>query len=185
MICHVGRRSLPAAFAAAVFALTACAGSSGSPVPVAPNQISPAGFHDSGAQLRSAATSKGALPAACAKKYLACYTVSRKKGLVIDWCDGPTSSPCADTSNYTWSGNVCKANSQTCDPIEQMTADWTGPFKCKDKIKVCGGSTSGTYVVDTIVIGKTPPKPTKQYLYKQEILLSGSLAAYVGFNVGP
>jgi hypothetical protein len=185
MICLVGRRSLPGALAAAVFGLTACAGSIGSPVSLTPNQISPAGFRDSGAQLRATATSKSVLPAACAKKYLGCYTVSRKHGLVIDWCDGPTSDPCVDTKNYTWSGDVCKSNAETCNPIEQMTAKWTGPFKCTTKIKVCGDSTKGTYEADTISIGKNPPKPTKSYAYKQEIILSGSSAGYVGFNVGP
>ena len=135
--------------------------------------------------LRSASTSKGPLLAVCPGKYLECYTVSRKHGLVIDWCANATSEPCAKTNAYTWSGNVCKANAQTCNPIEQMTATWTGPFKCKTKIKVCDGSTQGTYEIDTISIGKTPPKLTKRYLYKQEILLSGDFAAYVGFNVGP
>jgi hypothetical protein len=185
MIYPVGRRSLPAAFAAAVFALTACSGSTGSPVPLAPNQVSPTGFHSSGAQLRATSNSKGVLPAACSKKYLDCYTVSLKHGLVIDWCDGPSSYSCEDTKNYTWGGSVCKSTAKTCNPIEQMTAKWTGPFKCKAKIKVCAGSTKGTYVLDTISIGKTPPKQTKAYLYKQEIILSGSAAAYVGFNVGP
>lgn len=163
MICKVGRQSLP----------------------LAPNQISPARFREPGATLGSTSISNEVLPAVCSRKYLECYTVSRKHGIVIDWCANATSEPCAKTDQYTWSGNVCKANAQTCNPIEQMSAAWTGPFKCKTKIKVCDGSTQGTYEIDTISIGKTPPRLTKRYLYKQEILLSGTFAAYVGLNVGP
>jgi hypothetical protein len=184
MICLVGRWSLSAAFVTAALALTACAGSNGSPVPLAPDQISPAGFHDSGAQLH-AMTSEGLLPATCPKQYINCFTVSLKHGLVVDWCYGSQSAPCGKTKNYKWSGAVCHSTAKTCKPIEQLTAKWTGPFQCKKTIKPCGGSTKGTYEVDAISKGKTPPKQTKQYLYKQVILLSGAIGGYVGLNVGP
>lgn len=184
MICLVRRWSLSAALVTAALALTACAGSSGSPVPLAPDQISPAGVFESGAQLHAVTSSEGVLAAACPKQYLDCFTVSLKKGLVIDWCDGPSKNPCGTTKKYTWSGDVCLAKSKTCNPIEQMTAKWTGPFACKASVKVCGGKTKGSYVVDTISIGKTPPKKTKSYLYKQAIDLDSKLAASIGLNVG-
>lgn len=182
MVCLIGRWSLPAAFAAAVLALTACAGSTGSPVPLA-NQVPPAGFPNSGAGLHAATL--GVLPASCPSGFINCFTVSLKKGLTIDWCDGPKSNPCVDTGNYKWSGAVCKTTAKVCKPIEQMTAKWTGPFACKKTIKICAGKTTGKYVVDRISIGKTPPKQTKSYIYKQEIELNGSYAAYIGLNVGP
>lgn len=173
--------SLPAAFAAAALALTACAGSSGSPVPLAPYQIL------SGAtQLHATSELEGVPAAACPKQYLGCSTVSLKKGLVLYWCNGPKKSACKDTKKSTWSGNVCLAKSKTCKPIEQMTAAWTGPFPCKPKPKRCyGGTKIGDYETDTISIGKTPPKQTKKYIYKQDIDLDSKLAATIGLNVGP
>lgn len=185
MVCLIGRWSLPAAFAAAVLALAACAGNTGSPVPLAFNQIQPAGFQGFGAGLHAATT--GVLPAACPKGDIECFTVSLKKGLTVDWCYGPKSNPCDETSKYTWSGAVCTAKAKTCKPIEQMTAKWTGPFACKKAITICGKKfTSGDeYVVDKISIGKTPPKQTKSYAYKQEIELDSAAAGYIGLNVGP
>jgi hypothetical protein len=185
MISLVRRWSLPAAIITAGFALTACAGNNGSPVPLGPNQISPTGLF--GAQLHGMA--QGGVPAAapkCPSQYLQCFTVSLKKGLVINWCDGTKKEPCIDTSKYTWSGDVCEATSTpTCGPIKQMTAAWTGPFPCKKDPKACGGTKKGDYEVDTISIGSPKPKKTKKYLYKQEIELDGSAAAYIGLNVGP
>jgi hypothetical protein len=181
MICLVGRGSLAAAFVTAVMALTACAGSSGPSVPLAPNQIPPAGFQESGARLHS-----DAVPAAtCPKHYIDCITVSLKHGAIDDWCYGKASFQCGETNKYKWSGAVCLASAKTCKPIKQMTAKWTGPFRCRTKIGVCGGSTKGSYEVDTISIGNPPPKQTKLYLYKQAIILSGALGGYLGINVGP
>jgi hypothetical protein len=183
MISLVRPWSLPAAFVAAALALSACSGNSGSPVPLAPGQIPPGGLYASGAQLHALGTSP-AMPAAssCPSQYLSCFTVSLSKGLVINWCDGTKKSPCSTTKKYTWSGDVCKATATTCKAIEQMTAAWTGPFPCT--VSICK-TKKGDYEVDTISIGKKPPKKTKAYDYKQEIELNGSEAAYVGLNVGP
>lgn len=173
--------SLPVAFAAAALALTACAGSSGLPVPLAPDQVSSGGI-----QLYAAPEFEAAPAAACPKQYLQCFTVSLKKGLVIYWCNGSKKDPCKDTKKSTWSGNVCLAKSKKCKPIEQMTAAWTGPFPCKSKPKDCVNHTKiGDYETDTISIGKTPPKQTKKYIYMQDIDLDSKVAATIGLNVGP
>jgi hypothetical protein len=99
----------------------------------------------------------------------ACYTVSKSGGLVITWCDGTPSQPCADTADYTWSGNVCRVNSATCTPAlnpHLMYATWTGPFPCSGDSSGCpGGATSGEYVVDTISSGSRLV-PTNTYKYK-------------------
>jgi hypothetical protein len=125
--------------------------------------------------------------AKCPSQYLTCFTVSLKSGLVIHWCDGTKKQPCIDTKKFKWSGDVCKATSSpTCGPIKQMTAAWTGPFPCKSMPKNCVGMTKkGDYETDTISIGNPPPKKTKMYVYKQAIELNGSVAAYIGLNVGP
>lgn len=185
MICLVRRWSLPAALVAAVLGLAACAGSS-SPVPLVPGQMTTAGFNHYGTQLRVVTPEGMPMAATCPKKYLACATVSLTKGLVLDLCYGPSSdSPCSTTKNYKWSGDVCLAKARKCAKIEQMTAAWTGPFRCSKKPKACGGVTKGDYVVDTISIGKTPPKKSQTYLYKQAIDLSGNVLAHIGLNVGP
>ena len=181
MISLIRQWSLPAAFAATALALTACAGSIGSPVPLAPDQVSP-----SATQLQTSSEFEGAPATACPKQYLACFKVSLKKGLVIYWCNGTKKDPCKTTKKSTWSGDVCLAKSKKCKPIEQMTAAWTGPFPCKSKPKNCvGGTKIGDYEVDTISIGKTPPKQTKKYIYRQDIDLDSKLAATIGLNVGP
>ncbi len=187
MISLVRRWSLLAASVSAAVTLTACAGSSGSPVPLAPGQMAPAELFGSAAQLHVVAPEGVPLPAACPKQYLDCATVSLKKGLVLDWCDGPSNTnPCTTTKKYKWSGDVCLAKATKCGKIEQMTAAWTGPFPCSKKPKACiGGTKKGDYEVDTISIGKTPPKQSKSYLYKQAVALDGKVQAYVGLNVGP
>ena len=184
MICLLGRWSVSAASLAAVVALTACAGS-GSAVPTAPNQIPQAGFREFGQQLHAMTAPGSVRPAlTCPKKYINCFTVSRTNGIIIDWCDGTSSNPCGDTSNYTWSGAVCHASVTTCAPIKPLAATWTGPFPCTASVTICG-STKGTYEVDTIKPGKHPPGVTKGYGFKQQILLSGASAGYIGLQVGP
>jgi hypothetical protein len=75
------------------------------------------------------------------------------------------------------------AKGATCKkPIKQLTAAWSGPFKCKAKDKC-----TGTYELDTISPGPGL-KQTKSYLYKQDIHICASAScedAYVGLNVGP
>ena len=182
MISLLRRWSLPAVLVSAALALSACAGNSGSPVPLAPNQMSPGGLQHLGAVR---AMEAGA--AACPTSYINCFTVSLTKGLKITWCDGTTANPCADTNMYTWSGEICLAKAAMCGKksIKQFTVKWTGPFKCTKK--ACKGfkTQKGYYELDTIGIGKTPPKQTTKYLYKQAIDLDGAVAGYIGLNVGP
>ena len=64
-----------------------------------------------------------------------------------------------------------------------MTAKWTGPFKCNKT--ACKGY-KGTYEQDTISKGKTPPKVTTKYIYKQQVnVCAGSSCGtyYIGINV--
>lgn len=181
MISLLRRWSLPAVLAAAALGLAACAGSNGSPVPLAPSQMAAGGFH--------LGTVRAMEPnaAACPKQFLSCFTVSLSKGLKITWCDGPASAPCMDTNKYTWSGEICLTKTKTCGAksIKQFTVKWTGPFKCTKK--ACKGFAThvGYYELDTIGIGKTPPKQTMKYIYKQDINVNGALGATIGLNVGP
>jgi hypothetical protein len=181
-------RSLTPALSVTVAAalLAACSSSNGLPPGgQAFGQMPSAVQHIRGAQLTSMGSN--VQPAAtCSTKYLGCYTVSLSKGLDIDWCYGPKKDPCEDTTDYTWSGNVCTAKSKKCGAIEQMTAAWSGPYKCTKKIAGCHKK-KGDWEEDKISIGKTPPKKTTQYAYKQEIkVCAGSSCGtyYIGLNVG-
>lgn len=186
MMSLIRRWSFPAAIATAALALTACGGSGGSRLRITPNQISLAGSNDSGTQLHASTIAEVAQTVSCpTSKFLNCFTVSLKNGLVVDWCDGTKKNPCGATKKYMWSGDVCLTKTKTCNRIKQMTAAWTGPFKCKSFVQVCKGGSEGYYEVDTISIGKTPPKKTSEYIYKQAIDLNNSLKAYIGLNVGP
>ena len=128
---------------------------------------------------------RGATKFTCPKRFLDCDTVSAKHGALLIWCYGPSSDPCSDSDagDVTWSGVVCLAKGATCKkPIKQLTAAWSGPFKCKAKDKC-----TGTYELDTITPGPGL-KQTKSYLYKQDIHICASAScedAYVGLNVGP
>jgi hypothetical protein len=179
MISLLRRWALPAVLASAAVGLAACAGNSGSPVPLAPNQMSAGGFHLGTPRTMEAGA------AACPTTYINCFTVSLSKGLKITWCDGTTTNPCADTNKYKWSGDICKAAAVTCKEIKQFTVKWTGPFKCTKKACKGFATQKGYYELDTIGIGKSPPKQTKSYKYKQAIDLNGSVAGYIGLNVGP
>ncbi|MBV9234041.1 MAG: hypothetical protein JO030_08370, partial [Candidatus Eremiobacteraeota bacterium] len=171
----ISRWTVPVGIMSAAF-LTACAGG-GPATPVGTNQALPL-VNGGGYQL----TTIGArTDATCPKQFTAgCFTYSLSKGLKISWCYGPNSDPCSTTQNYKWSGDVCLATSKDCDPIEQLTATWSGPFKCKPK--VC--TSKGKYELDTITAGKTPPKPTNKYIYKQEIDICAKSCStyYIGIN---
>ena len=183
---HLGWRAAPTALLSAVLALSACAGGGISPTPGVPGAGSTVEAQHVSLQLHD--FSAGVRPnATCPTKYIICYTVSQKSGLVVDWCYGSASQPCSQTSQYVWSGNVCRVKTPSpCGPIGSMRAKWTGPFACKASIGVCKGGTTGTYVVDTIKTAKLkPPKQTMQYAYKQDIILSGTLGGDMGLNVGP
>jgi hypothetical protein len=153
------------AMLASALTLSACAGGAFAPVPSgnAASQLAPAGAL--GAD-RLSTLNPPVQPNAtkCPKGYAYCETVSLKNGLEIAWCTGTKTDACADTSKYKWSGIVCDAKDATCKkPITELTAAWSGPFKCKAKDKC-----KGTYELDTITPGKGL-KPTKAYIYKQDI----------------
>ena len=166
MIFRCSRWAVPATLAAAAFALSACAGGSLSTAPSLPgfNQTAPAGA-DSAALSRIAILNPQP-NVTCPKKYDACLTVSKKNGLAMGWCYGPVRKPCAHSNagKAKWSGVVCKVKDKTCKkPVKELTAKWSGPFKCKhsDKCK-------GTYELDTFTPGPGL-KVTKKYIYKQDI----------------
>lgn len=180
------RWSVAAALVSAAFVLSACAGNSGPSVPAAPIQNSSSLFAPLGGQPALSAFGAHSDATTCPKKYLDCFTYSLKKGLKVNWCYGPTSDACKDTKDYKWSGIVCDAKGATCKkPIEQLTAKWTGPFKCTKKTN-CPGMSKGFYELDTITKGKTPPKITTKYAYKQDIHICAGTSCqdvYIGINV--
>jgi hypothetical protein len=114
-------------------------------------------------------TALGAQPeAACPKSFNAgCFTFSLSKGLKVAWCIRSSRNRCEGANDDRWFGYVCltKTKNKQCGPIERMTAKWTGPFKCTKKI--C--TSKGYYELDTITKGKTPPKVTNMYVYKQDV----------------
>jgi hypothetical protein len=132
----------------------------------------------------------------CPTEFIACFTVSAASGAVINWCYGPSSSPCSQTNTVLWSGIVCAEGTDggaacggTTDPdkTEEMHSKWTGPFACNST--VCG-TNPGTYEVDTIKTEAGVKQNTK-YVYEENIhicLVSNptSCSDYeVGLNVGP
>ncbi|MBV8196520.1 MAG: hypothetical protein JO263_00160 [Candidatus Eremiobacteraeota bacterium] len=176
----LSRWSVPATVVSAAFLLSACAGGTAPSVPVANANASASHTLAGGDGI----TAFGArTDAKCPVKFTAgCFTYSLSKGLKISWCYGPSSDRCSTTQDYTWSGDVCGTRVKDCDPIEALTATWSGPYKCKVP-KTC--QSKGHYELDTITKGKKPPKPTKVYVYKQEIdICSASCATYyIGINV--
>jgi hypothetical protein len=182
MIPRLIRWTAPATLTSAMLALTACAGGNWSAVPSAQgsSQIASVGVNQAHIAILNAQPN-----VTCPKQYLDCDTVSQKHGALLIWCYGPSSDPCSDSDagEVTWSGVVCLAKGGTCKkPIKQLTAAWSGPFKCKAKDKC-----KGTYELDTISPGPGL-KQTKSYLYKQDIHICASAScedAYVGLNVGP
>jgi hypothetical protein len=170
---------------ASALALSACAGGVGPSVPGAPG-FSQAAFVGSHGGYQPRDQSPDAQPnLSCPKRYFACWTVSKSKGLDLIWCYGPSSDPCGDSDagKAKWSGVVCDAKGATCKgAIKVLTAKWSGPFKCQAKDKC-----EGTYELDKI----TPHaglKETSKIAYKQDIhvcVKGGSCEnVYDGFNVG-
>jgi hypothetical protein len=121
----------------------------------------------------------------CPLEFSACYTVSASHTIRIPWCYGPSSQPCEDTNQWTWSGIVCTEKGPPCRNIktEEMSAKWSGPFNCVPS--VCGRDI-GTYVLDAITTEKGI-KQTKLYIYEQDIHICESYCKnfYSGLNVGP
>jgi hypothetical protein len=165
-----------------LFALSACAGGTNSPVPLAPGQNTSGFSQAAGSQERLTAVGTQPNATSCPSKFVGCYTFSLSKGLKLGWCFGPPSDRCAETKDVAWSGNVCLAKATKCSAIEQLKAKWTGPFKCTKTL--C--TSKGTYELDTITKGATPPKVTTQYAYKQliHICSNGDCEnSYIGISV--
>ncbi len=183
MTARCNRWALQATLMAAALALSACAGGlSTTPNVQEFNQGPSRGADDDARQ--GMATLDARPNVKCPKKYLTCYTASKKTGLAIAWCYGATSNPCvrSHADKASWSGIVCTAKGLICKkPIKQLTAKWSGPFKCKKKDQC-----RGTYELDTLVPGPGL-KRTKNYVYKQDIqACSGRKCqdVYIGLNVG-
>jgi len=165
--------------------LSACAGGAG---PSAPNAT---GFGQAGragllGSYQPHIANTNAQPnTSCPTRFVECVTVSVKTGAELIWCWGPESDPCGDSDagKVKWSGIVCTAQGSTCKaPIKQLTASWSGPYKCKpsDKCK-------GTFELDTLKPGPGL-KETSKYVYKQDIHVCTSKSdcenEYIGINVG-
>lgn len=184
MTARCDRWAMQAILIAAAFALSACAGGGLSTTPSTQGSSqAPSGGADNGARLDIAAPY--AYPnVKCPKKYLTCYTASKKTGLAIAWCYGAASNPCvrSHADKASWSGIVCTAKGQTCKkPIKQLTAKWSGPFKCRKKDQC-----RGTYELDTLAPGPGL-KRTITYVYKQDIhacVGKNCQDVYIGLNVG-
>lgn len=176
-----------ATLATAAFALSACAGGNLSTAPSVQgfDQSAPVGGDNvapSGIAILNAQPN-----VTCPKKYTLCVTVSKKKGLAQSWCYGPAGfagHPCehSDAGKAKWSGVVCKAKSKTCKkPIKELTATWSGPFKCKGN-----DGCKGTYEVDTFNPGPGL-KVTNKYIYKQYIhacVGTKCKVLRIGINIG-
>jgi hypothetical protein len=135
-------------------------------------------------------TALGVKPdAKCPVGDTACYTFSLGHGLTIVWCLGTASSPCSQTSSYSWAGGVCKKKTVPCTVlggpgfINSIKAAWSGPYQCN--VMICGTNT-GTFEVDTLTAGKKPPQPTTKYIYKQDIEATNAVMkkqSFIGLNV--
>ena len=127
---------------------------------------------------------RGTVAAKCPKQYIACFTYSLASGLVINWCYGPSSSPCSQTNTLTWSGEAGHYNAKTkvFKASKAIVATWTGPFQCAPS------KCTGYYEVDTLTNGKKPPKQTKSYSWAQDIHYCAGTScadAYIGLLIGP
>lgn len=188
---HIGRRLSLTAVAIAITTLAGCAGRGIPPLSTQSGAASvsrvqpPAG--------RPHVFARGVTPnATCPKGYLACKVFRNSTGLVVYWCFEHATS-CDATNQYTWSGGVCKRKAQPCtEPagpfVKNIRAKWSGPFQCDPSISVCGGGTSGTYMVDLLTAAKNEPKPSPGYAYKADIHGAGGSTVfdfYIGLQVEP
>ncbi len=172
---------LPAILMAAAFAFSACAGGNLSTPSVQGLSQAASAAHNGGEM--GAAILNAQPNVTCPSRFFACVTVSQKHAIELDWCYGPPSDPCSNSNagKPKWTGIVCAAAGNTCKaPIKQLTAKWSGPFKC-------GKGCNGTYEVDKLTPGPGL-KQTKQYAYKQDVHICAGkkcLIDLVGLNVGP
>ena len=166
---------------AATLAFSACSGGSGSTMPSASGMT-----QTSLKQLQRGdrLTILGVRPdAKCpSRKLSSCFTIAQGGSLTVFWCYGTPSAPCGDTSDYAWSGLVCKPSAIpncTANPVSTRlisSVAWTGPFPCTPS--TCG---TGTYELDTITAGSRL-RGKGQYWLAQEIDLDGSPSTYIGLN---
>jgi len=119
-------------------------------------------------------------PNACPRRFPdGCYIVSLRYGANIVWCYGPPSNPCADTNQYGWGGVITTAKG---NPTTKMSASWYGPYQCVPSL--CG-SDQGTYVLDTISVGKGL-RETSRFKYVESVCKDAScVASAIGLLVGP
>jgi hypothetical protein len=169
----------PAALVAAVLALSACGGGGMNPTPGAGQSF--------GAQRvageKHITTQMVHTNAKCPTlDNLGCFTDSLGAGgLDITWCYGPTSDPCEDTDQISWSGGVVLTKTLHGVGKSKMKGTWTGPFPCTSS--TCGSS--GSYELDTITNGKKLTE-VKAYKYSQNVCIDSSCGTYyIGLNVGP
>lgn len=171
----------PVALIVATSALSACGGGSLPTTPSMQGFSQPASAGADRSFRSSITIVRGEPNVNCPSRFYDCTTVSQKNGAVIIWCYGTRRQPCRDTDAYTWSGIVCTAAGATCKkPIKQLTAKWSGPFKCRPKDRC-----KGTYVLDTLKPGPGL-KVTKKYIYKQDVrMCAGRVCTndYSGINV--
>ncbi|HEY6450499.1 MAG TPA: hypothetical protein VIX60_07460 [Candidatus Cybelea sp.] len=183
MIARYSRLILPAILMTATCAFSACAGGNLSTPSVQGLNQAASAAHDGGEI--GAAILNPQPNVSCPSKFYACVTVSQKRGLSLYWCFGPKSDPCSnsDVSKRKWSGLVCAAAGTTCKaPIKQLTAKWSGPFRCGGKFNC-----NGTYELDKLTPGPGL-KQTNQYVYKQDVHICAGKKCQIdliGLNVGP
>lgn len=179
---HLGRWAAPAALLAA-FALAACSGGGMTPTAGGTGMTPVAGAQHLSADHLTIVGVHSNATCNTSKFPGGCFTYSDANGLIIDWCYGPPSDPCADTSQITnWSGNVTKV--KTGKKVGAIKVKWSGPF-------ACGSMCTGEYEQDAMTpkAGKTPPKQTQRYVDEQ--IVSGCLGTAcgvlttIGINIGP
>jgi hypothetical protein len=162
MELHLSR--LSALVLTSALALSGCAGNAGPTTPSAANFSRSAAGPTSAWSAHIANSSP--LTATCPKRFYACVTIPKSKESGLVWCYGPESDPCgnSDAGKAKWSGVVCLAAGNGCKgPIKQLTAKWSGPFKCKTS-----DDCDGTYELDAL----TPHSGIKvsgKYIYKQNV----------------
>jgi hypothetical protein len=179
MIVRLSRWSALALTSA--LALSACAGNAGPTTPSAPSFSRSAPAAPANAWGAHIATASVPMTATCPKKFYACITIYKTGKAELRWCYGPASDPCGDSNagKAKWSGVVCLAAGAGCKaPIKQLTAKWSGPFKCKTS-----DDCNGTYELDTL----TPHsgiKVSSKYIYKQNVHICPKADACDIYNVG-
>jgi hypothetical protein len=164
--------------------LSACAGGTWSSMPSVPGSSQSASIGPQSGYQPGIAHLNVQPNATCPKRFVACVTVSKTEGVQLIWCYGPKADPCSksDAAKGKWSGIVCTAAGKTCKkPVKQLTASWSGPFKCKPE-----DDCKGNFELDTIKPGPGL-KETNKYIYKQDSHFCVGTRCedkYIGLDVG-